>query len=87
MPKEALRLGLQNTHDFWESLKITGLKRLHFPTNWRRIHCLDAASPNIVFDPFSTTEDTIKTTLKNISKPMWKQVYRSLLKCKANLII
>ena len=68
-------LGLHNTGDFWATLKIPWLSRLQKESTWRMIHLEYLNKTPLVFDPFTTIEESLKKACKTLLNLAWERYY------------
>ncbi len=85
-PKSNNGLGLQRVSTFWSSIKLSWLKRLGKDSFWEKLHLEDLKDRNLLFNPHNSNKTDIKKAIRNLENPTMKQIYASLLECKAKLI-
>jgi hypothetical protein len=59
------------------------LEKTHFG---KKLHLEDLKDRNLLFNPHNSNETDIKKAIRNLENPTMKQIYASLLECKAKLI-
>ena len=77
---ELFGIGLKSTYDFLSALKIPWHKRLK-----KNQH--GTPSNDLIFDRFTENKSQLKSNCKKISKPVWSELYSSIVKCQNNLIL
>ena len=85
-PKSNNGLGLQRVATFWSSIKLSWLRRLGKDSFWKQLHLEDLKDRSLLFNPHKSNETDIKKAIHNLENPTMKQIYSSLLECKAKLI-
>merc|ERR1712082_202460 len=85
-PKSNNGLGLQRVATFWSSIKLSWLRRLRKESFWKQLHLEDLKDKRLLFNPYNSNETDIKKAIHNLENPTMKQIYSSLLECKAKLI-